>query len=50
METNVERKVVCVTLEDHEYKGELYTKITESYKAMAILAGIKPTFGKKGDG
>lgn len=31
METNVERKVVCVTLEDHEYIWELYKKITESY-------------------
>ena len=50
METNVERKVVCVTLEDREYIGELYKKITESYKAMATLAGVKPTFGKKGEG
>lgn len=50
MEKNVERKVVCVTREDHEYIGELYKKITESYKAMATLAGVKPTFGKKGEG
>jgi len=50
METNVERKVVCVTLEDHEYIGELYKKMTESYKAMATMAGVKPTCGKKGEG
>ncbi len=47
METNLERKVVCVTSEDHKYIGELYKKITESYKAMATLAGVKPTLGKK---
>ncbi len=47
MGTNVERKVVCVTPEDHEYIGELYKKITESYKAMAMLAGVRPTCGKK---
>jgi hypothetical protein len=50
METNVERKVVCVTLTDHEYIGELYKKITESYKAMATPAGVKPTYGKKVEG
>lgn len=50
MEKNVERKVVCVTPEDHEYIGDLYKKMTESYKAMATLAGVKPTFGKKGEG
>jgi hypothetical protein len=50
METNLERKVVCVTSEDHKYIGELYKKITESYKAMAMLAGVKPTLGKKGEG
>ncbi len=45
-----ERKVVCVTPEDHEYIGELYKKITEAYKSMAELAGVKPTVGKKGQG
>lgn len=47
MVTNVERKVVCVTLEDHEYIGELYKKITESYKVMATLAGVNRHLGKK---
>lgn len=50
MEKNVEIKVVCVTLEDHKYIRELYEKITESYKTMATLAGVKSTFGKKGEG
>ena len=48
MEKNVERKVVCVKLEDHEYIRELYKMITETYKTMAALAGVKPTIGKKG--
>ena len=50
METNVERKVVCVTLEDHRYIGDLYKKITDAYKAAAAMAGVKPTIGKKGEG
>ncbi len=45
-----ERKVVCVTAEDHEYIEELYKRITEAYKLMAELAGVKPTTGKKGQG
>jgi hypothetical protein len=50
METKVERKVVCVTPEDHRYIGDLYKKITDAYKAAAALAGVKPTIGKKGNG
>ncbi len=43
-------KVVCVTEEDHEFIEELYGKITEQYKTQAVMAGIKPTTGKKGKG
>ncbi len=50
MEQEVERKVVCVTTDDHKYIEELYRKITKEYKAQAALAGIKPTIGKKGKG
>jgi hypothetical protein len=50
MEKNVERKVFCVKLEDHEYIRELYKMITETYKTMAALAGVKPTIGKKREG
>lgn len=50
MKKYMERKVVCVTAEDHEYIGELYKKITDAYKSMAELAGVKPTVGKKGQG
>ncbi len=50
MKTDIERKVVCVTPEDHEYIGELYEKIIAEYKSMAELAGVKPTIGKKGQG
>ena len=50
MKKDIERKVVCVTAEDHEYIGELYIKIPDAYKSMAELAGVKPSFGKKGLG
>jgi len=50
METNVERKVVCVTVEDHEYIGELYKKITESYKSDGYAGwSKKPTCAEKGE-
>ncbi len=50
MEPDVERKVVCVTPEDHKYIEELYKKITNEYKVQAGLAGVRPTVGKKGKG
>lgn len=50
MGTNAERKVVCVAPEDHKYIGEIYKKFIDAYKAMAALAGVKPTLGKKGNG
>ena len=49
METNGVKKVVCVTLEDHEYIGDLCKKIADAYKTAAALAGVKPKLGKKGD-
>jgi hypothetical protein len=49
METK-ERKVVCITPEDHKYIGDLCKKIVDAYKAAAALAGVKPTLGKKGEG
>lgn len=45
-----EKKVVCVSPEDHKYIEELYGKITEQYKVQAMLAGVRPTIGKKGNG
>jgi hypothetical protein len=45
-----EKKVVCVSPEDHKYIEELYGKITEQYKVQAVLAGVRPTIGKKGNG
>jgi hypothetical protein len=50
MEPGIERKVVCVTPEDHKFIEELYKKIINEYKTRAALAGIKPTIGKKGKG
>lgn len=50
MEPDVERKVVCVTPEDHKYIEELYRKITNEYKVQAGLSGVRPTIGKKGKG
>lgn len=50
MEPDIERKVVCVTPEDHKYIEELYRKITNEYKVQATLAGVRPTIGKKGKG
>jgi hypothetical protein len=50
MEPDAERKVVCVTPEDHKYIEELYRKITNEYKVQATLAGVRPTIGKKGKG
>ncbi len=47
---DIERKVVCVSPEDHKYIEELYVKITEQYKVQATLAGVRPTIGKKGNG
>ncbi len=46
----IEKKVVCVCPEDHEYIEELYGKITEQYKVQAALAGVRLTIGKKGNG
>lgn len=50
MKKNVERKVVCVAPEDHQYIEKLYKKIIDAYKSMAAVAGVKPTIGKKGQG
>ncbi len=50
LKRDVEKKVVCVSPEDHKYIEELYGKITEQYKVQAALAGVRPTIGKKGNG
>ena len=50
MEPGIERKVVCVTPDDHAFIEELYKKIINEYKTQAALVGIKPMIGKKGKG